>query len=102
MGVRAVPADEGMMFVFPDAANVPRAFWMKDTITPLDMVFVSTDGIITEIAENVAATKPGTPDSRVARRQGIGRFVIELRAGEAEALGMQPGERLTIPPVAAQ
>jgi uncharacterized membrane protein (UPF0127 family) len=102
MGVREVPANEGMIFVFPDRTDVTRAFWMKDTVTPLDMVFVNTDGIITEIAERVAATKPGTPDSRVARREGIGRYVIELQADRAEALGLQPGTRLLIPPLSAQ
>ncbi len=70
MGVAAVPAGQGMLFVFPDDADVRRDFWMKDTIAPLDMIFVRRDGTISTIAANVPATKRGTPDDgcRAPRR----------------------------------
>ena len=42
-------------------------FWMKDTLLPLDMVFVLADGTISKIAAGVPATKPGTPDAAIAR-----------------------------------
>jgi uncharacterized membrane protein (UPF0127 family) len=102
MGVANVPRNEGMIFVYPDTYNATRNFWMKDTITPLDMVFVSNQGTVTTVAGNVPATKPGTPDSAVAQRSGTGRFVIELAAGGAAASGLKPGVRLTIPDIAAQ
>jgi uncharacterized membrane protein (UPF0127 family) len=102
MGVAPVPAGQGMLFVFPDDADVDRGFWMKDTISPLDMIFVRRDGTISTIAANVPATKRGTPDSRVARRDGIGRYVIELAAGRARAAGLRAGYRLTIPEIDAR
>jgi len=102
MGVPNVPSGEGMLFAFPDAGDAPRYFWMKDTITALDMVFVKNDGSITEIAGNVPATTFGQSDDKVARRDGVGRYVIELRAGEAARLGLQVGMRLTIPSIPAQ
>ncbi|HEY4441725.1 MAG TPA: DUF192 domain-containing protein [Candidatus Elarobacter sp.] len=95
MGVRRVPGAQGMIFAFADGDAV-RDFWMKDTITPLDMVWVRGDGVVTAIAKNVPATKPNTPDDRVARRQGVGRYVIELAAGESARAGIHPGTHLRI------
>ncbi|MEA2689013.1 MAG: hypothetical protein QOD51_1620, partial [Candidatus Eremiobacteraeota bacterium] len=48
------------------------------------------------------ATPPKTPDDKVARRQAVGRYVIELGAGQAGQLGLLPGSVLVIPPVQAQ
>ncbi len=101
MGVKNVPAGQGMVFVFPDGDKT-RGFWMKDTLVPLDMIFVASDGTVMGTAENVAATKPGTPDAKVARRSGVGRYVIELRAGGVSAAGIEPGTHLTLPPIDAQ
>ncbi len=70
---------------------------MKDTIAPLDMVFVKGDGTISKIAPNVPATAPGTPDDKVARRDGLAQYVIELGAGDAARLGLAVGMRLVIP-----
>jgi uncharacterized membrane protein (UPF0127 family) len=100
MDVRSVPHGQGMLFVFPDGAQT-REFWMKDTITPLDMLFVDSNGTVTGVAANVPATKRGTPDEKIARRRGIAQYVIELRAGEASALGLAAGSRLSIPPLRA-
>ena len=101
MNVAFVPAGQGMIFVFSDG-DQNRGFWMKDTITPLDMVFVRRDGTISSVEVNVPATPPKTPDERVARRNGAGQYVIELGAGQAGQFGLLPGSRLVIPPVAAQ
>ena len=101
MNVRYVPFAQGMIFAFPGGDEL-RGFWMKDTVTPLDMVFVQGDGTITAVAANVPATPPNTPDDKVARRQAVGRYVIELGAGQAAQLGLLPGSVLTIPPVEAR
>ena len=102
MGVATVPSGEGMLFVFPEPADQRHDFWMKDTIAPLDMVFVRADGTVSTVAARVPATKPGTPDSRIARRFGPGRYVIELAAGGAAAAGLRPGSRLVLPALPAQ
>ena len=101
MRVPYVPAGQGMLFAFPGGDQV-RGFWMKDTITPLDMVFVKTDGTISVIAVNVPATAPKTPDDKVARREGLGKYVIELGAGEAGRIGLLPGMQLYIVPITAK
>ena len=90
-----------MIFVFapPDAK---QTFWMKNTLVPLDMVFVRDDGVVDSLAANVPATKAGTPDNKVAQRAGLGRFVIELGAGEAARLGIHGGTKLVLPPLEAK
>ena len=85
----------GMIFVF--AYDAQQGFWMKNTLIPLDMIFVRADGTIDSIAANVPASTPQTPDSAVATREGRGRYVIELAAGEARRAGLHAGLRLQIP-----
>ena len=98
MHVTYVPPLQGMLFVFP-GGDGDRNFWMKNTVVPLDMVFVRSDGSISDVAANVPATPPHTPDDKVATRNGFAQYVIELGAGQAGALGLLPGTRLAIPPL---
>jgi hypothetical protein len=102
MGVQTVPPGEGMIFVFPEQVDARRDFWMKDTIAPLDMVWVRSDGTVTSIAADVPATKPHAPDAKIARRSGFGRYVIELGAGRARSAGLRAGVRLKIPELDAR
>jgi len=102
MGVVAIPPGEGMLFVFPYSSDRHLEFWMKNTLVSLDMVWVLGDGTISKIASSVPATKPGTADAAIARRSGVGSYVIELRAGGASAAGLQVGKRITLPPVEAR
>ncbi len=99
MCVTALRPHHGMIFVFPDTVEQP--FWMKDTLISLDMVWLNADGTVATVARNVPASTRSTPDSLVARRSGRGRYVIELRAGEAEADAIVPGTRLVVPPLRA-
>jgi uncharacterized membrane protein (UPF0127 family) len=102
MNVAVLPAQQGMLFVFPDEADVERGFWMKDTIAPLDMIFVRVDGTVSAIAANVPATKRNARDADIARRNGIGRYVIELAAGRAHSAGLRVGYHFTIPEIDAR
>ena len=101
MKVPELPHNQGMLFAFPDGNRV-RYFWMKDTITPLDMVFVRGDGVVTEIAAGVPATIVGAPEETIERRAGTARYVIEMRSGEAARAGIRRGTRLRIPEIAAR
>lgn len=96
----ALEPHTGMLFVFP-SENVVE-FWMKNTLIPLDMVFVDRNGVVTTVAGNVPATTPATPDRDIPRRSGRAKFVLELRAGEAANDGLKPGAFVRIPPVSAQ
>ncbi|HTW84385.1 MAG TPA: DUF192 domain-containing protein [Candidatus Sulfotelmatobacter sp.] len=101
MFVKDVPAKEGMLFVFA-GGDQPLQFWMKNTITPLDMVFVKQDGTVSSIAANVPSTTPQTPDAQIPRRGGSGAYVIELASGEADRLGITPGVKLALPHLSAE
>ena len=83
--------DRGMLFPFEPPQSVK--FWMKDTLIPLDMIFLR-DGVVKAIAANAppCTTDPcsiygsGTPVNQV----------IELRGGRAAELGLKVGERVKI------
>ncbi|MFZ4109250.1 MAG: DUF192 domain-containing protein [Polymorphobacter sp.] len=74
----------GMIFPFVQ----PRlaSFWMENTPLPLDLIFVDADN-------RVINFKPGKPFSRdLINSAGITAAVIELNAGEAQRIGLQPGD----------
>ena len=85
----ALSPHNGMVFVFPGDGR--QEFWMKNTLIPLDMVFVGADERVRSVAADVPQSSLQTPDSKVAVRVGRGKFVIELPAGEARADGIHPG-----------
>jgi uncharacterized membrane protein (UPF0127 family) len=97
MCVLKLRPSEGMIFVFP--RDDEWDFWMKNTLVPLDMIWLDSDGTITTVAANVPSSTLQTPDAAVARRDGHGRFVIELRAGEAAREKLVVGTRLQLPPL---
>jgi hypothetical protein len=94
MCVTALRPRGGMLFVF--AGDAIQTFWMKNTLIPLDMVWVRADGRIDEVAAEVPASTLTTPDDAVARRSGRGRYVIELAGGEARRDGIAVGRRVLI------
>jgi uncharacterized protein len=79
--------DAGMLFEFPD--DHFRSFWMKNTILPLDMLFIRADGTISSIAENA---KPFSEDV-ITSREPV-RAVLEINAGRSVALGLKAGEKV--------
>ena len=78
-------ADEGMIFPFPQ----PRmaSFWMRNTVIPLDIIFVGPDGRILNIAAN---TVPYSEES--VRSVGPAGAVLELNAGRTAELGVAAGD----------
>jgi hypothetical protein len=98
MCVTRLRPHRGMIFVFPQSGD--QEFWMKDTLIPLDMLWVAADGTVTTVASEVPASTLQTPDDKVARRRGTGRYVIELPAGEAAADGIKAQTRIALPPLA--
>jgi len=100
MCVLRLRPQHGMIFVFDHAAD--WEFWMKNTLEPLDMVWVDDAGAVTSIAANVPASTRTAADADVARRRGRGKFVIELPAGEAASDGLTAGLRLGLPPLRSE
>lgn len=89
MSVRHLPPRTGMLFVFDEDA--PIAFWMKDTLIPLDMVFLAADGTVRKIYPRVPVVPRALPDAMIPLEQGTAKFVIELPSGEAAADGLRAG-----------
>ena len=51
MGVETLPEDQGMLFDYADNPQTELSFWMKDTLIPLDVVFINNQGIVTAVAQ---------------------------------------------------
>lgn len=83
----SMPPDAGMLFLYPAEQQI--RMWMKNTLIPLDMLFVASDGRILEIAER---TEPLSEE--IIASSGAARAVIELNGGTAERLGIRPGDRV--------
>ncbi len=82
-----VPADGGMLFDWgqPRQSNM----WMRNTVAPLDMLFVNADGTIRRVAEDTVPQSLAVIDS-----QGPVRATIELAAGTAKRLDIRPGDHV--------
>jgi uncharacterized protein len=83
----AMGADEGMLF--PSETPQFRSFWMKNTVIPLDVIFIGADGLISNIA---AMTTPYSLDPIPS--DGPVVAVLELNGGRAAELGIMPGARV--------
>jgi len=93
MDVTHLPPHTGMIFVFD--ADAPVAFWMKDTLIPLDMVFLGADGTVRQVFAKVPVVARSLPDGKIPLEQGSAKYVIELPAGEAASDGLRSGVRVS-------
>lgn len=86
----AVPPDGGMLFDW----SRPREshMWMRNTLVPLDMVFINEDGTIRSIAENTVPESLAVVDSR-----GPVRATLELAGGTTERLDIRVGDKVLAP-----
>jgi uncharacterized membrane protein (UPF0127 family) len=81
---KQMDADRGMLFIFQ--VQQPLAFWMKNTVLPLDLVFIDEKG-------KVQAILPGTPFSEAPISPGVPvRYVLELNQGTSAKLGIDAGD----------
>lgn len=79
--------DAGMLFLYP--SERPVAFWMKNTLIPLDMIFIKRDGTILSIAERTVPLSEASIPSA-----GPVAAVLELNGGTVSHLGIKPGDRV--------
>ena len=90
----ALPADAGMLFVYPEARDSTAGFWMYRTLIPLDIAFLDDDGRILDIQ----SMKPcESPNPRVCRLYGPGvpfSAALEMNEGWFAAHGVEPGDRV--------
>lgn len=87
-------ADEGMLFIFPDTQR--RAFWMKNTLIPLDILYFDQNRKLVSISENTPPCKntttrcPNYPSAKPAK------YVLEINAGLSQKHGFKVGDVLII------
>lgn len=79
---------EGMIFLFPRPQQ--QRFWMKNTLIPLDMLFIKADRTILGIVENA---EPKTETGRMV--PGESQFVLELNGGTSAKLGIKAGQTVS-------
>lgn len=78
----------GMIFIFPKPKEV--SMWMKDTLLPLDMIFIDASGKIINIAQNARPM-----DETIIPSGGLSAYVLELAGGEAKRLHLAAGDRVS-------
>ena len=95
-GRDTLPDGDGMIFIFDVAGNYP--FWMQDMNFPLDMVWVSSDFVVTGIEKNVS---PDTYDAQNPSASGtfggefLAQYVLELPAGYTSREDIEVGNKIT-------
>ena len=82
----SVAPDRGMLFPYGHPQNV--AFWMKNTLIALDIIFIRADGTIARISTAVPHSETPVPSGEPIVA------VLEIAAGRAAELGMRPGDRV--------
>ncbi len=87
---KSLAADRGMLFVFPRAT--PQAFWMRNTLIPLDIIYVAADGRVVSIVKRAQPLNETPLPSA-----GPALATLELAAGRADQMGLLPGDRIVHP-----
>ncbi len=90
----SMPADHGMLFVFPYTER--QAFWMKNTRIPLDILYFDADG---GFVSGAFRTPPCTGGDRCPSypSEARARYVLELNAGVGAALNLATGDKIQLP-----
>lgn len=79
----------GMLFVFQDDSWL--SFWMKNTLIPLDMIFIRSDFTIVGLVERA---EPRTLSARAPDAQSM--YVLEVPSGWSEKIGLKPGLKVKV------
>ena len=86
MNRQSLAPDRGM--IFPYAPAQPVAFWMKNTLIPLDIIFIAPGGRIARIEQAVPLSLDPVGSGEAVEA------VLELNAGRSAELGIAPGDKV--------
>ena len=84
-----LPTDRGMIFAFDEDRYL--SFWMRNTIIPLDIAYIRSDGTIVKTYTMEPLNEEGYPSVEPAR------FALEVRAGQFAQHGIGMGDHVEIP-----
>jgi len=95
-GRNNITETEGMLFSYPTEDYY--SFWMKDMLVPIDMLWLDSNGVVVNLETNVQPPKAGTADSelQVYRPNQKARYVLEIKAGMANKIGLSLGEKIEL------
>ena len=91
MFVERLDDDRGMLFVFEKDGIYP--FWMKDTLIPLDIIWIDSDGKVVFINQN---TQPCKLTCEYINPGKQARYVLEINANISDKIGLAVGDEITI------
>ena len=87
--------ENGMLFVFPDEDY--RGFWMKNTLIPLDIIFVDKERQIINIEEAYPEPNTSEENLKTYRSDRPAKYVIETNSSFTERRNIEEGDRVVIP-----
>ena len=90
MNREALDENRGMLFIFDEEKE--HSFWMKDTLIPLDIIWISKDKRIVDIKKNVQPCVE--EECEILKSSSMAKYVLELNAGQSDKTNIKIGDRL--------
>ncbi|HLD15564.1 MAG TPA: DUF192 domain-containing protein [Candidatus Nanoarchaeia archaeon] len=91
MYVNYMPKNEGMLFIFQDL-NQYEGFWMKDTLIPLDIIFIDNDKVVDIIEAEPCVEVP----CKIYYPKQKTLQVLEVNKGLSNKIGLKIGDEIKI------
>jgi len=92
MGRKNLAEDAGMLFIFDKEGFYP--FWMKDTLIPLDIIWIDENNKIVYIAGNA---QPCVQNCKNYDPPKEAKYVLEINGGLADKLNIKIGDTVNLP-----
>lgn len=93
---RSLPENSGMLFIYDQPRQV--SFWMRNTLIPLDLVFLDDTGTVRHIHRNARPLdETPIPGAAVGDPNPERLMIVEVAAGEADRLGLSVGQPMAHP-----
>ena len=93
---RSLPEDSGMLFIYDQPRQV--SFWMRNTMIPLDLVFLDDTGTVRHIHRNARPLdETPIPGAAIGDPRPERLMIVEVMAGEADRLGLAVGQTMAHP-----
>ena len=91
MNRESLAQDSGMLFVF--SAESPLNFWMKNTLIPLDILYMDSDGVVVDIQTMIPQPSVSDSELREYPSAAPAQYALEINAGLAGSLGFAVGDQ---------